>query len=137
MSTTIRNTISKKNKWYIGKHRYLELKHFCLQYPEWKEEYERLGYPLRGYRSDMERIENPFSDPTGDAAIRRAKILNQMKLIEQAAIEADSELARYILFAVTTGVSYEYLETRQEIPCCRQTYYDRYRRFFWCLSRER
>ena len=35
MSRT-RNEISVKNKYYISKHRYLELKHFCLQYPEWK-----------------------------------------------------------------------------------------------------
>ena len=68
MSTVIRNEISKKNKWYIGKHRYLELKHFCLQYPEWKEEYHRLYSPLRGYRSDLERTSDSFLDPTGDIA---------------------------------------------------------------------
>ena len=137
MSTTIRNSISKKNKYYIGKHRYLELKHFCLQYPEWKEEYLRLEHPLRSYRSDVERKDDPFSDPTGDAAVRRAKLFTQMKLVEQAALEADPELADYILLAVTNGVSWEFLEMRQAIPCCRQTYYDRYRRFFWCLSKER
>lgn len=31
-----RAEISKKNPHYISKHRYYELKHFCLQYPEWK-----------------------------------------------------------------------------------------------------
>ena len=85
----------------------------------------------------MEMINNPFSDPTGDTAIRRAKLFHQMKLVEQAAMDADPELADYILLAVTNGVTYEFLETRQDIPCCRQTYYDRYRRFFWCLSKER
>ena len=137
MSTVIRNEISKKNKWYIGKHRYLELKHFCLQYPEWKEEYHRLYSPLRGYRSDLERKSDSFLDPTGDIAIRRAKLFHQMKIVEQAAIEADPELADYILLAVTTGASWEFLDMRQAIPCCRQTYYDRYRRFFWCLNKER
>lgn len=137
MSTVIRNEISKKNKWYIGKHRFLELKHFCLQYPEWKEEYNRLYSPLRGYRSDLERMDNALPDPTGEVAIRRAKLFKQMKMVEQAAIEADPELADYILLAVTNGVSWEFLEMRQEIPCCRQTYYDRYRKFFWCLSKER
>lgn len=31
-----RAEVSKRNKYYISKHRYYELKHFCLQYPEWK-----------------------------------------------------------------------------------------------------
>lgn len=136
MSTVIRNTISKKNKYYIEKHRYLELKHFCLQYPKWKEEYHKLEYPIKSMRMDICK-ENTISDQTGDIAVRKSKLFYQMKIIEQAAINADPELASYILFAVTTGKSFEYLETMQEIPCCRQTYYDRYRRFFWLLDKER
>ena len=34
--------LSKKNKYYISKHRYYELKHFCLQYNEWIEELKKL-----------------------------------------------------------------------------------------------
>ena len=48
MSTVIRNEISKKNRYYISKHRMLELKHFCLQYEEWRQEYVRLTV-LQGY----------------------------------------------------------------------------------------
>ena len=32
-----RAEVSKKNKYYISKHRYYELKHFCLQYKEWED----------------------------------------------------------------------------------------------------
>lgn len=39
MSTTIHPELSKKNTYWIEKHRYYELKHFCLQYPIWKEAY--------------------------------------------------------------------------------------------------
>lgn len=39
MGTTIRPEISKKNRYWIDKHRYYELKHFCLQYPTWKKAY--------------------------------------------------------------------------------------------------
>lgn len=39
--TTMRNDmrpeLSQKNPYWIGKHRYYELKHFCLQYPIWKK----------------------------------------------------------------------------------------------------
>lgn len=37
MGTVIRSEISKKNPYYINKHRYYELKHYCLQYYIWKE----------------------------------------------------------------------------------------------------
>lgn len=43
MTTTIRPVIAHSNKYYISRHRYYELKHFCLQYYEWRED-------LKGYR---------------------------------------------------------------------------------------
>ena len=43
MGTKIRPELSKKNKYWIPRHRYYELKHFCLQYPEWKEQYTNLS----------------------------------------------------------------------------------------------
>ena len=39
MATVLRSELSPKNKYYIDKHRYYELKHFCLQYTEWKKSY--------------------------------------------------------------------------------------------------
>lgn len=32
---------------------------------------------------------------------------------------------------------YDFLKSRLDIPCCKETYYDLYRRFFWLLDRER
>lgn len=34
----VRPEVSKKSKYYISRHRYYELKHLCLQYPELKKE---------------------------------------------------------------------------------------------------
>ena len=42
MATEIRPELSEKNPYWIGKHRYYELKHFCLQYPIWKKAYNAL-----------------------------------------------------------------------------------------------
>ena len=42
MATVIRAELSKNNKYWISKHRYYELKHFCLQYPEWQKEYSNI-----------------------------------------------------------------------------------------------
>ena len=51
--------------------------------------------------------------------------------------QTDQQLAPYILKAVTEGWSYDILKVRLGIPCCKDTYYELYRRFFWLLNRER
>lgn len=137
MSTTIRPELSKKNKYHIDKHRYYELKHFCLQYPIWKKRYLYAdGYKAKA-DSDNVRKTNAVTDPTFHFADERIYWLDKMKLIEQAAIGADPDIANYILRAVTEGLSYTTLKTYLNIPCGKDMYYDRYRRFFWLLDQAR
>lgn len=138
MSTVIRPEISEKNKYWIDKHRYYELKHFCLQYKEWKKAYAACNESII-FASSMEehRTSNTLSDITAKYAIKRAYYAGRIKLVEKAAMEAEPDLYLYILKAVTEGLSYTYLKTKLEIPCGRDMYYDRYRKFFWLLSNSR
>ena len=76
-------------------------------------------------------------DPTARCAESRLFFSDRMKLVEQAAIGADPEIYTYILRAVTEGLSYDTLKMQHGIPCCRDVYYDRYRRFFWLLDKTR
>ena len=78
-----------------------------------------------------------FSNPTAKCAEAREFYSKRIELIEQAATETDAELGDYILKAVTEGISYDHLKARLEIPCCKDVYYELYRRFFWILNRER
>lgn len=136
MTTSIRADISTKNKYWISKHRYYELKHWCLQYPLWRDAYLELD----GFGSkevELDSRSNIPGDPTYRCVEMRNKYSEKMALIRHAALEADQDLYIYILKAVTEGLSYTYLKTRLEIPCSRDTYYDRYRRFFWLLSESR
>jgi len=137
MSTTIHPEVSEKNKYWIDKHRYYELKHFCLQYPLWKKEYQSFdGYSKQPAGTEIVQ-DNSHSDPTAKCVEDREYYLNRMKIIEQTAIKTDSILGPYILIGVTEGISYNGLKKKHNVPCCRDTYYDLYRRFFWLLSRER
>ena len=138
MATIIRPEISEKNKYYIDKHRYYELKHFCLQYKEWKKIYALCNETII-FTSSLDRTSssNTPSDLTAKYAIKRVTYSEKIKLIEETAKKADELLYPYILRAVTEGLSYTYLKSRLEIPCSRDTYYDRYRRFFWLLSNGR
>lgn len=138
MATVIRPEISEKSKYWIDKHRHYELKHFCLQYPRWKREYAVINKPSIA-SSAVERMPstNIPGDPTAKVAMRKAYYLERIKLIEKTAMAADHELHTYILKAVTEELSYTYLKSRLNIPCSRDTYYDRYRRFFWLLNSSR
>lgn len=133
MATVIRPEVSRSNRYWIDRHRHYELKHFCLQYPTWKKIYS--DDPMIS-SSISERLPGNTipSDPTGKQATRKVYYLEKIKLIERAAIEADAELHNYILKAVTEGLSYSYLKSKLDIPCGKDLYYDRYRRFFWVLS---
>ena len=138
MATVIRAEISEKNKYWIDKHRHYELKHFCLQYPTWKKAYADYNDTSLAL-SMIERIptSNTPGDPTAKRAMMKAHYSERINLIEKAAMEADKYLSDYILKAVTEGLSYTYLRSKLQIPCGRDMFYDRYRRFFWILSNSR
>lgn len=136
MATKIRPEISKKNKYWIDKHRHYELKHFCLQYPKWKRAYQSSpNISLSTMKPGS--ISSLHSNPTEREAIRKTRYLERIEMIERVAKETDNELHSYILKAVTEELSYTYLKAQTEIPCGRDMYYDRYRRFFWLLDKER
>ena len=135
MGAIVRAEVSIKNKYWIDKHRHYELKHFCLQYPNWKKTYSELedvSIPL----STIERAptSNLPGDPTGKRALMKARYSEKIDLIEKAAKEADRYLYSYIIKAVTENLSFNYLKSKYDIPCGRDMYYDRYRKFFWILD---
>lgn len=138
MATVIRPEISAKNKYYIDKHRYYELKHFCLQYTEWKKAYANCNESII-FASNLEKTSsnNIPSDLTAKYAMRRAQYGDKIKLVERLVKETDEYLYPYILKAVTENLSYTYLKAKLEIPCGRDMYYNRYRKFFWLLSEAR
>lgn len=133
MSTSIRSTISKRNKYWIPKHRYLELRHFCLQYPEWKRDLREYSWRSSGVISQG----NEWSDPTSKAAERREQANNCISMVEKCAKASSNELWAYLLKAVTQDMSYVALRMIDEIPCGRDMYYECYRKFFWLLDKSR
>ena len=83
----------------------------------------------------------PKGSDTGDAtqnlAIIRQQAAYNCKIIEQTAIEADGDIYQYILKAVTEdGVTFKYLKTVMNIPCGKDMFYDRRRKFYYLLSKK-
>lgn len=132
-----RSELSKKNKYWVEKNRYYELKYFCMQYSMWKKLYLELDGFTASRTYEFVESSNIPSDPTGRLAEERLYYFDKMQLVEQTALAADADLASYILNGVTEGLSYDSLKFRFDIPCGKDMYYDRYRRFFWLLDKSR
>lgn len=138
MATVVRPEITSKSDYWIDKHRHYELKHFCLQYPKWKKAYSDLTESsISASKLERESSTNIPSDPTAKCAMKKAYYLERIAMIEQAAKKADTELSEYLLKGITEELSYTYLKTRMGIPCGKDKYYNRYRKFFWILSETR
>lgn len=126
-----------QEKYDISKYRFRELYYFCLQYNEWLDELKYNTDSVKSANNDgMPRGTN-VSDQTGALGTRRAELARKCKIIEQTAIEVDPDIYRYIIQAVTNElITYEYLRMRMGIPCGKNVYYDRRRKFYWLLSQK-
>ena len=136
-----RNEVTKNNKYWIEKYRYLELKYFCLQYPIWLRAYNSLD-SLSRRPADLALFEKyekgkGHSDPTARLEEARIYYRDRTKLVEDTAIQTSESLWKYILEGVTTGASYDILKAKMDIPCDKDMYCEMYHKFFWLLNKAR
>lgn len=88
MGTTIRPELSEKNPYWIERHRYYELKHFCLQYPIWKKTYEAMN-GLLGRPADL-------------ASFGKMKHGGRVIVVEAAMASYAEAIVRLVLSGVVT-----------------------------------
>ncbi len=103
----------------ISSNRYRELKYFCRQYREKQSQIQV-----------MADIRTPLSYGT---AKRWEMLQEELRMIDQAAMEADAELAGYIIKNAADGIPYEYLGA----PCSRSAFFRARKKFFWILDRKK
>ena len=115
----------------LSKHRYLELKHICLQYEEMKRKLNSLGGLRSSNLTDMPTAHSN-SSKTEEAALKRLELRRKVEAIEQAAIETDSVYYKDILKGVTEEIPFKWINTR----LCRTDYYERRRTFFAILDKK-
>lgn len=127
--------LSNRSKYWIPKHRYYELKHYCLQYPHWQKLYSSLEFKME-VKNDGIKGSEP-GKPTERLGVIRADCKRAMELVERTCKDVSPELCRYLLKAVTEGIPFIKLQTLCQIPCGKDMYYDAYRKFFYILSQRR
>ena len=83
MSKNLRHPeLSEKNPYWIERHRYYELKHFCLQYPLWKKEYDMIdGASKRGDDLGTVIQVSGYGDPTAKAAEAMIYLSTRMDMV--------------------------------------------------------
>lgn len=136
MKTRVKSELSKSNEYHISRHRYHELKHFCMQYPEWKREIDAVGmYPQRNLIDGS--IRHSIGSPVEAYIEKVERYRNYIGMLNRVADSTDPVLGKYILAGVTIGIPYDIVKMRFDIPICREKYYRLYRKFFWILDQER
>ena len=126
-----------EKKYEISKHRFWELYHYCLQYNEWKDELKYKNDTVKSIGITDMPVNRSTSDATAKLAERRVELQRKCELIEQTAIEADPDIYQYIIKSVTNDyVSYKYLKQVMNIPCGKDMFYDRRRKFYYLMSRK-
>lgn len=128
----VRKRDMKLSDYNISRAKYNELKYFCMQYEEKKREIHN-SYGLGAVVSDGMPKGNMPGNPTERAAIRNAMLQNDVELIEQTALEADSDIYQWLLKNVTEGIPYEWLN----VPRGRKQFYESRRYFFYLLAQKR
>ena len=134
----IKNELSKKNPYWIEIHRYLELKHFCLQFPIWQQALDSLdGLSKRPIDLALFDKGTGHSDPTERCAAARTFYKDRISMVVETAKETSPNMWTWLVQGVTEDLSYNTLKTSRGLPCCKDVYYDLYHKFFYILNKKR
>ena len=121
----------------ISRDRYIELLHFCRQYPEWKREANSL-LGIRAIKADGMPHSSRKSDPVVMAAEKREKLLEKIKTLDDCAREiSGGEWHAAIIQNVCIGKAYTQMD-RALMPTSDKNAFFRIRReFFEILNRKK
>lgn len=122
----------KLQSYNISEYRYRELKYFCKQYREKQSQLRSIiehSAPKFGSVGEG----NTTSHRAADTEIRRVQLEKDITIIEQSAIEADSEIYQYIISNVVEGIAYEYLG----VPASKTNFYLKRKNFFRILDKKK
>ena len=128
-------TLSKKNKYYIPKETFLTVIHYCKQYPMWETE---LGINIdqnKAIRYDVDRVQTSNQyDPTAEPAIKRAELARKKEMVDEVAQLVAGAMYKWLILGVCYDMPY-YVLQQKGIPCGKDMYYDRRRKFYYEMSK--
>lgn len=129
--------LSKKNPHWIPKDKYYEMLYFSRQYNTMRQEKKDILRTYPSIKMNENIVSSDISDPVVKSAMRLEELDAKMKLIEDTAKEAGTDIYKWLLIGVTTDYSYNYLAKKLNMPAGKDMYYNRYRKYFYLLSKKR
>ncbi len=120
----------------ISRHRYRELKEFCLQYEEKKSELQQI-YTSSSVSPEVAVMGGIPGKPTEQKAMRASQLNGEIELIDNCIREAcgdDVGLIEQLKRNITLGVGYDGLGY---VPCGVRQFYKCRRKFFFILDKEK
>lgn len=133
--TQIRPNI-KTGNWKLSKHEFYTAYHYSLQYHEWEDKCRGI-VGISALNMDGMPRGSTTSNPTERQGIAISEYQHKMYIIEQTIKETDEQLYPWLLKAVTCeDITYNYLKQVMNIPCGKNIYYDRRRKFYYLLSQK-
>ena len=126
----------KKSKWKMAKHDFYMAYHFSLRYNELKDKKKGI-IGISSIHSDGMPHGNKITNPTEIQAIELSTCEKEMEIIESTVREADESLYPWLLKGVTNeNISYNYLRNVMGIPCGKNTYYEKRRKYYYLLAKK-
>lgn len=126
--------MSKNNPCYISMHKKQELKHFCLQYREWKQALNDISFFASVPKV---KIDTGVTSTVENLTEKRDYYLERIGLIETCAKEANPDIWKWIMLGATEDKNYTALRNVYNIPCHQGTYYASLQRFYYILGKYR
>lgn len=95
MATDIHPEVSPKNKYYISKELYYELKHFCRQYPEWQKAYSTFAPNTTAHYGETVK-DSELQRPAENMTVFLDHFKSKMDLVDNTLREADPDISKYL-----------------------------------------
>ena len=128
--------LSEKNEFYLPKEEFLTVLHFALQYPNWVQELRTEPDTSKAITYDEERVQTSGGyDACSETAMRRYMLEKKKKLVEDIAREVAPEIYDYLILGVAYGWTFWQLQAKG-MPCEKDTYYNRRRKFYHLLAKK-
>ena len=120
----------------ISKNRYIQLLHFCRQYPEWQmEAASMLG--IRAIKTDGQPRGSRKSDPVAAAAERRELLMRKIGIVDSCAMETSrGEWYAAIIQNVCMCRPYSQIDPALMPTSHRPDFFARRREFFTILDKK-
>ena len=127
----------KTGKFYIPKSAFMSARYYALRYHEYIDRYRQLqSEDIDAIDYSKDRTDGGSQNSSVESkAIKMAELKEKIELIENTAVEAGGDIAKYVLKAVTEeDVPCWLLIKQYDMPCGKKMFYERRRKFYYLLS---